>query len=270
MKNKKIYFHLFNGLLCTLAAMFIGQSFIVRRVSAGWDTGLAIPAVIGFVMLIIVIARLVKKNRLIEKTSIKRVIMIIASIGLLSFLFIGTLLMVDPLIHGPDHFPEQERNWIVILGCGIKADGTPTWALQNRLDSALLWGKKYSNTEYVVTGGQGHNEPISEGLSMARYLEVRGVNSNVITIEDQSTSTLENFTFSKRAMEEKGWNNEPILLVTNDFHVFRSRILASRCGFTAYAIPAETPAVIRTHSYLREILALMKSLIFDWPNTSGA
>ncbi len=265
MKNNKFAYHLINIILTFLSVLFIGQSFAARRVSAGWDTGLAIPALLGFLMSAVVIARLIKRDRLIKEPQCKKIIAIIIYIGIFVILVVEVILITAPMIHGPEQFPKQEKTWIIVLGCGIKTDGSPTWALQNRLDSALLRGGKLANVQYVVSGGQGYNEPISEGLAMADYLENHGVSSRSIIIEDQSTSTLENFVFSQKLMREKGWNKEPILFVTNDFHVFRARMLANRCGFTAYGIPAETPIVIRINSYLREMLALFKSVLFDWP-----
>lgn len=265
MKTTK--FHLLNILLVIFAAAAVTQSFTARSVSAGWDLGLVLPAVCGLLLFLLAMLRWVKGRRLLANPATQRVIRRAALFGLIVFLFVESLLITDPYFHGSARFTEIAGGggqWVVVLGCGIKADGTPTWALENRLDSALDWYMAHPGTRLVVSGGKGSNEPVPEALSMAQYLFAHGVARKDVLQEDRSTSTMENFRFSRILMEKAGWNGSPILFVTNDFHVFRARILAARNGFSAYGIGAPTPAVIWLNVYLREFFALFKSLAVDW------
>ena len=52
----------------------------------------------------------------------------------------------------------------------------------------------------ITSGGQGSDEPMSEARAMADYLIGAGVPEGAILLEDKSTTTLENLTFSRRIM----------------------------------------------------------------------
>ena len=85
----------------------------------------------------------------------------------------------------------------------------------------------------VVTGGQGRDETIPEGVAMARWLMKRGVPEAQIIVEDKSTSTEENLLFARRLLEERGIAaTEPIVVVTNAFHCYRGGEYARMVGFT--------------------------------------
>jgi uncharacterized SAM-binding protein YcdF (DUF218 family) len=99
---------------------------------------------------------------------------------------------------------------------------------------------------------------------MEEYLIKHGVPKEQIIQEDKSTSTRENFEFSRRLMNVPDDETMKIVFITNDFHVFRSRILAKRFGFEGYAISAPTPRVILVNSYLREFFAFVKSMVVDY------
>lgn len=156
---------------------------------------------------------------------------------------------------------EEQPEYLVVLGCGIKPNGSPTLALKNRLDLSMEYAKEHPDTYIVVSGGQGPNEPMPEAHAMAYYLIDRGIKPERIILEDRSSSTMENFQYTKQILGD----TDEIAFITNRFHVFRSKILAKRNGFTAYGYGAPTPGIVLINSYLREFFAIVKSLVFDHP-----
>ncbi len=254
-------FNLLNVVLVGVALLLTGQALAARSVSAGWDFGLWFPVLMGAVLVLFVLIRLLLGHRLFMRPVWQRSVRIL--IGLLAAVFatVIILLVTEPARRNVETV--APGSWLVVLGCGIKPDGTPSWALANRLDAALDYVRENPETRVVVSGGQGSNEPIPEALSMARYLQARGIPATEILLEDRSTSTMENFQFSREILQAHGWDGEPILFATNDFHLFRSRLLARRNGFDAYGIGAPTPLPIRPNAYIRESVALFKSLAFD-------
>ena len=60
-------------------------------------------------------------------------------------------------------------------------------------------------------------------------------------LEDHSTSTAENFAFSKALLEEQDIDTYTAVIgvVTNDFHMFRAKLIAQREGLTTVGVPAE-------------------------------
>ena len=260
-------FHVTNGLLGIGGALLCMQSFAARAASAGWDLGLLLPAVLGMGCLVLSGVRGVLGHRLLVSKPRRRAVMWPVAACLCVFLCVEGLLLAEPVLHGAGMYePEPgESTWLIVLGCGIKPDATPSWALANRLDAALAWYRSHPGTRLVVSGGQGSNEPEPEAVTMARYLRARGVPETDMLLETRSTSTMENFEESIGVLRRAGWTGSRLLFATNDFHLFRARMLAARNGLEAYGIGAPTPPVIWLNVYLREFFALGKSLVVDWP-----
>ena len=70
--------------------------------------------------------------------------------------------------------PVGDSDVIIVLGAQVKADGTPSVALERRLTAAL---ESYNEDRQliIVCGAQGANEPRPEGDVMRDWLLARGV-----------------------------------------------------------------------------------------------
>ncbi len=69
---------------------------------------------------------------------------------------------------------------------------------------------------------------------MKDYLIKNGIDKNRIIEEDKSTNTYENFKYSKLKIEKHSQgklSDLKVKIVTTDFHVLRSKILAYRNGY---------------------------------------
>ncbi len=158
---------------------------------------------------------------------------------------------------------EKKTDYLIILGAGINGE-TLSLALYERLLVGLQYLKKYPDAQVVVSGGQGPGESITEAEAMRRFLVSKGVDESRILLENSSTSTMENFGFSKAIIEQKtGRRVYEITFITNSFHILRSRILAGRNGLKAYALSCKTPEQVIVQMYFREYFALIKSLLVD-------
>ena len=90
----------------------------------------------------------------------------------------------------------RQYDYIIIHGAGL--DGPrPTPLLAGRIDKALdLWNKQYQHGKFIVSGGQGADEVVSEAQAMRDYLLDKGVSAGAILMEDKSTTTWENLKYS--------------------------------------------------------------------------
>ena len=81
-------------------------------------------------------------------------------------------------------------------------------------------------------------------------------------MEDQATSTIENFQYSLALIREKtGTEPRRVTVLSNEFHLFRASIMAEDCGLEADFVAAPTSSgLIRISYTLREIFALWKYL----------
>jgi len=253
MKNRKIsgFILLAAGILCIL------DTIIVRAFVQGMDLGTLMPSVIGIILIIFSLKPYWEKY-------LKKIHPIFIRIVYWGFLLFLTIFIVAEgcIILGAVHAtkPDRQPEYLVVLGAAIREDGTPTLSLVNRLNWVVDYASENPQTNIVVSGGQGKNEPVPEAQAMAIYLADRGVDKNRIILEDRATSTMENFKYTKELIGDQ----KEIAFVTNDFHVFRSSMLAARNGFKAYGYGTPTPGIVLVNSYLREFFALVKSLLVDF------
>ncbi len=159
------------------------------------------------------------------------------------------------------HEPEPDKDFLIVLGCGLRADGSPTPLLRGRLDRALAFAEKQRaqtgiELTYIVSGGRGPDEPIPESAAMKRYLTEHGVPSERIIEENQSADTFENMKFSKekiRAVDPGG----KIAFATTNYHVFRSGLFARRVKMRAVGMGAKTKWYFWPNAAVREFVGLL-------------
>ncbi|SHJ79781.1 DUF218 domain-containing protein [Tepidibacter formicigenes DSM 15518] len=156
-----------------------------------------------------------------------------------------------------------EVDYLVVLGSGVWGDVlSPT--LLDRMNKALEFINNNPNIKIIVCGGQGKGENIPEAQAMRDYLVLNGIDENQIIQEDKSTSTMENLKFAKEIITKLyGEKNPKIMIITNDFHLFRSKFIAKKLGFIPYGMPSKTITYLVPKYYTREYFAVIKSFIFD-------
>ncbi|WEV63322.1 YdcF family protein [Bifidobacterium sp. ESL0732] len=135
---------------------------------------------------------------------------LIALEGLWFFFTFAALLLYSTIYR---ILPRRRKyDYIIILGAGLQ--GTkPTPLLRGRIDKAVdLWNRQERHGLFIVSGGQGADEEISEAEAMKRYLvEESGVPADNIIKEDQSTTTLENLRNSKVIMDKRSGLDDSIM-----------------------------------------------------------
>ena len=162
------------------------------------------------------------------------------------------------------HRPAYDKEYVIILGCGINGDGTPTPLLRGRIDKAIEFSRKqFTESGHaplcITSGGQGPNEVISESESMKRYLVDQGISERRIIQEDKSTDTFENMKFSKAKLEEMGKSiaDTKVAFSTTNYHVFRSGLYAKRVKLQAEGMGADTKWYFWPNASVRELVGLM-------------
>jgi len=146
---------------------------------------------------------------------------------------------------------------VLVLGAGIR-DGEPRPTLQRRLDQAIIYHRNNPNAIIIVSGGYGYGEIISEAEAMARYLVRHGVPEQQILLENAAYSTYTNMSFSREIINAHFETPPRAVIVTSDFHMFRSARFADRLGIDAAIYPSPTTWRNAPFYYMREVAAVIK------------
>ncbi len=129
---------------------------------------------------------------------------------------------------------------IVVLGAA-QFNGVPSQVFQARLDTAYdLYQQGYAPT-IVVTGGRILGDRFTEAEAGKNYLVDRGVPAAAILMENISHNTAASFEGVKRLLEPRGVDS--LLLVSDGFHLYRSKMLAEHAGFEAYGYASENSPI---------------------------
>ena len=157
----------------------------------------------------------------------------------------------------------KEVDYLIVLGARLYG-ARPSPSLEERLKRATEYLQENKEIKVVVSGGQGPDEDVSEAYAMREYLEAHGINEDRIIFEDQSTNTFENLSLSLKKIREKdSRENIKVLIATNKYHIFRSKLLARRLGMIPRGLPAKVPPTTALKAYIREYFAVIKSFLYD-------
>ena len=147
-----------------------------------------------------------------------------------------------------------EFQYLLVLGTVV--EGTePSAMLSDRIQAAYDYLTAHPDTICIVSGGKGDEVNLSEAQCMFNELTEMGIDPDRIWMEDQATSTIENFQFSLALIEEEtGVRPEKLGVLSSEFHLFRARMFARDEGVMPIAIPAKTTDTATFVQYfLREI-----------------
>lgn len=119
-----------------------------------------------------------------------------------------------------------ENGVVIVLGARVVGASKTcpahlSRAFQYRVDTAASYLKAYPKAVCITTGGQGKDEPQSEGEAAKEALMKFGVAPKRIFAEVNSKTTLENLRFARDILRENGFS-DTVLLATQSYHQWRA------------------------------------------------
>jgi vancomycin permeability regulator SanA len=125
---------------------------------------------------------------------------------------------------------------IVVLGTA-QYNGWPGPVFRARLDRAIdLWRAGYAPV-LVVTGGKMPGDGYTEAEAAWAYLTDAGVPAEVIVTENAASDTWESMQGIAALLRPLGIDQ--VIVVSDGFHLFRTRMMARDVGLWAWGSPAE-------------------------------
>lgn len=164
----------------------------------------------------------------------------------------------DEIIIG-EHKPDLDKDYILILGCQIRDDGSLYPTIRGRVEEAITFAEKQLRLTgkaaiFMPTGGKGSDERLSEGEAMKRYLILNKIPEERIIAETESTTTYENLVNCRRIIND---DTKKVAFSTTNYHVFRSGIIANEIGWKIDGMGAKTVMYNWPNAMAREFIALI-------------
>lgn len=150
----------------------------------------------------------------------------------------------------------QDVECIVVLGCAVRPDGTPSPMLAERLDRGIELYKNGAAPKLLMSGDNGQVE-YNEVVTMGNYALEKDVPSQDIFLDYAGFSTYESIYRAKEIFQAK-----KILIVTQKYHLHRALYIAKAMGLDAYGVSCDTQVYAgQTNRDIREILARNKDFL---------
>ena len=145
---------------------------------------------------------------------------------------------------------------ILVLGAGIKKDGSPSDMLADRIKVGVNLYEAGAS-DMLLMSGDGARKGYDETATMKRVAVEAGVPESDIVCDTLGLSTYESIL---RARDEYGAKR--IVIVTQEYHLYRALYIADRLGVNAVGVSADLrPYRGQTYRELREILARVKDFM---------
>jgi vancomycin permeability regulator SanA len=144
----------------------------------------------------------------------------------------------------------------LVLGAGVRDDGTPSDVLRDRLDESLALYRA-GRVQKILVSGDHHTVDYDEPNAMRRYLESKGVPPADIFMDHAGVDTYSSVWRAKHV-----FGATRVLVVTQRFHLARAVWVARSLGMEADGSAADRH-VYRGIAWLqvREVVSRTKAFV---------
>jgi len=161
----------------------------------------------------------------------------------------------DKIIVEKDYATLKDIDCILVLGAGAWGN-SPSPLLGDRLDKGIELYEKNISNKILMSGDHGQIE-YDEVNVMKDYAIEKNIPSSNIFMDHAGFSTYESMYRAKAIFKAKR-----IVIVTQEYHLYRSLYIAEKLGLEAYGIPAvENNYAGQYYRDIREVLARNKDFI---------
>lgn len=149
----------------------------------------------------------------------------------------------------------KDIDCILVLGAGVWGD-KPSPMLEDRLLEGIKLYEEGVSPKIIMTGDNGTNG-YDEVNVMKNYAKEKGVPSEDIFMDHAGFSTYESVYRAKAVFEV-----ERVVIVTQEYHLYRALYIANQLGLEAYGVPSDPRQYVGAlYREIREILARNKDFV---------
>ncbi|MDD2495552.1 MAG: ElyC/SanA/YdcF family protein [Tissierellia bacterium] len=162
----------------------------------------------------------------------------------------------EDLIISLDEALNINPDCVIVLGAGVRSDGSPSPMLQDRIITGI---KLYENgvSNRLLMSGDHTKKGYDEVNIMKNYAIDNGVPSKHVFMDHAGISTYDSIYRAKEIFQ-----TDKIVIVTQKYHLYRALHIAKKLGIDAYGVSAD----VRIYAgqelrELREIAARVKDFL---------
>lgn len=156
----------------------------------------------------------------------------------------------------------QNTDAIVVMGAS-QWNGYPSPIFKNRLEHALSLYQKGLSSKFILTGGTGKGEKISESRVGENYLVGNDIAAKNIFTEEVGRTSLQSLMEIAQILKNQNLNS--VILVSDGFHMMRLNKMAKDLNINVYLSAASNNSFNKLSEFkyvLRESLVYLLYLLF--------
>ena len=190
--------------------------------------------------------------------------MMVTFICILVIILCGALVIINDVqakgekrIVIKDTLPEKV-DAIIVLGAGVREDGTPSDILTDRLSTALDVLNLGVEGKLLLSGDHGREGYNEVGTMKDYILKNSNIKEKDIFLDHAGFSTYDSIYRAKDIFKV-----ESAIIVTNEYHLPRALYLAEKLGIDAYGYTSDKREYYYMDAYKkRERIAQLKDFLF--------
>ena len=162
-----------------------------------------------------------------------------------------------PRVLAPEDKPPEGLDCILVLGCGVRPDGSPSDMLEDRMKRAIqLYQAGWSDV--LLLSGDNRAADYNEVGVMKAYALAHGVPEKALVLDHAGLCTYD-------SMYRAGaiFGAARVVVITQEFHISRALYIGKALGLECWGVTSDLrPYRSETFSRLREILARDKDALW--------
>lgn len=162
----------------------------------------------------------------------------------------------NQILETPEAAALEGVDCILVLGCRVYEDGTPSHMLEDRLRRGVELYQAAAAPKLLMSGDHGQ-QTYDEVNAMKAYAVAEGIASADVFMDHAGFSTYESLYRAKEI-----FGAEKIIIVTQGYHLHRALHIANRLGLEAYGVASDYRGYAgQLMRDIREILARNKDFV---------
>ncbi|WP_322458557.1 vancomycin high temperature exclusion protein [Clostridium sp. MB05] len=151
----------------------------------------------------------------------------------------------------------KEYDVIIVLGAGVRVDGTPSDILADRLETSVDVYSKGMD-KILLLSGDHEEDGYNEVRVMKDYVMKYNLDEKRIFMDHAGFSTYDTMYRAKKIFKVN-----KAVIVTNEYHLPRAIYIARKLGIDAYGVASDIREYELMDKYReRELLAQLKDFIY--------